>query len=147
MRSSILGIYHPGGVFHPSAINIGQFGKLTDRTEGAPVPELKGQFDGFGWLTAGKLTDRTEGSPVPEPVEGALTKPHIYTVAYASGSERSVLFPWLFLLLPSVSLLLSFPCFSVLIRGKCFCLFFLPWLRFCYFCLLNMGLFRICRGF
>ena len=40
MRSSILGIYHPGGVFHPSATNTGQFGKLTDRTEGAPVPEL-----------------------------------------------------------------------------------------------------------
>ncbi len=39
MRSSILGIYPPGGVFHPSAINIGQFGKLTDRTEGTPVPE------------------------------------------------------------------------------------------------------------
>ena len=28
------------------------------------------------------------------------------------------MFPWLFLLLPSVSLLLSFPCNSVLIRGK-----------------------------
>jgi hypothetical protein len=38
-------------------------------------------------------------SPVPELVEGALTKPQIYTVAHASGSERSVLFPWLFLLL------------------------------------------------
>ena len=34
MRSSSLGIYHPGGVFHPSATNIGQFGKLTDRTAG-----------------------------------------------------------------------------------------------------------------
>ena len=64
MRSSILGIYHPGGVFHPSATNIGQFGKLTDRTE----------------------------TQVPELVEGALTKPQIYTVAHASGSERSVLF-------------------------------------------------------
>jgi len=40
MRSSILGIYHPGGVFHPSATNTGQFDRLTDRTEGAPVPEL-----------------------------------------------------------------------------------------------------------
>jgi hypothetical protein len=39
MRSSILGIYHPGGVFHPNATNIGQFGKLTDRTENL-VPEL-----------------------------------------------------------------------------------------------------------
>ena len=38
-------------------------------------------------------------SQVPELVEGALTKPQIYTVAHASGSERSVLFPWLFLLL------------------------------------------------
>jgi hypothetical protein len=68
MRSSILGIYHPGGVFHPSATNIGQFGKLTDRTEGAPVPEL---------------------------AEGAFSEPHIYTVAHASGSESSVLFPCL----------------------------------------------------
>ena len=82
MRSSIHGIYHPGGVFRPSAINIGQFGKLTDRTEGTPVPELNGQFD--------KLTDRSKGTPVPEPVEGALTKPHIFTVAHASGSERCV---------------------------------------------------------
>ena len=42
--------------------------------------------------------------PVPEPVEGPLSKPHIYTVAYASGSESSVLFSWLMLLLilPSV---------------------------------------------
>ena len=39
------------------------------------------------------------------------------TVAYASGSECSVLFPWRFVLLLSVSLLLSFPCNSVLIRG------------------------------
>jgi len=29
-----LGIYHPGGVFHPNAINNGQFDKLTDRTAG-----------------------------------------------------------------------------------------------------------------
>ena len=35
MRSSILGIYHPGGVFHSSATNNGQFDKFTDRTEGA----------------------------------------------------------------------------------------------------------------
>jgi len=40
----------------------GQFGRLTDRTEGTPVPEFNGQF--------GRLTDRTEGTPVPEPVEG-----------------------------------------------------------------------------
>ncbi len=40
MRSSSLGIYHPGGVFHPSATYIGQFDKLTDRTEGTLVPEL-----------------------------------------------------------------------------------------------------------
>ena len=90
-----------------------QFGKLTDRTE-IPVPELNSQFD--------KLTDRSKGAPVPEPVEGALPKPYIYTVAYASGSECSVLFP----------------CFSVLIRGKssasvwssfcgkCFCLILFP---------------------
>jgi hypothetical protein len=52
MRSSILGFYPPGGVFHPSATNICQFGR-------------------FGWLTFGKLTDRTEGAPVPEPAEGA----------------------------------------------------------------------------
>ena len=40
MGSSILGIYHPGGVFRPSATNIGQFDKLTDRSKGTPVPEL-----------------------------------------------------------------------------------------------------------
>jgi hypothetical protein len=34
-------------------------------------PEFNGQFDGFGWLTPGKLTDRTEGIPVPELAEGA----------------------------------------------------------------------------
>ena len=33
--------------------------------------EFNGQFDGFGWLTAGKLTDLTEGIPVPELAEGA----------------------------------------------------------------------------
>ena len=53
------------------------------------------------------------------------------TVAHASDSERCVFLPWLLLLLilPSVSMLLSFPCFSVLIRGKffCFCFVFLPW--------------------
>ena len=64
-----------------------------------PFLELNGQF--------GKLTDRSKETPVPELVEGPLSKPHIYTVAYASGSERSVLIP----------------CNSVLIRGKC--LFFL----------------------
>ena len=36
-----------------------------------PFLELNGQFDGFGWLTAGKLTDLTEGIPVPELAEGA----------------------------------------------------------------------------
>ena len=46
-------------------------------------PDLNGQF--------GKLNDRKE-IPVPELVEGALTKPYIYTVAHASGSESSVLF-------------------------------------------------------
>jgi hypothetical protein len=64
-----------------------------------PFLELNGQF--------GKLTYRTEGTPVPEPVEGPLSKPHIYTVAYASGSESSVFLPWLFF---------------------CFCLFCFPWL-------------------
>ena len=68
MRSSILGFYHPGGVFHPSATYIGQFGKLTDPTEGAPVPE---------------------------PVEGALPKQYIYTVTNASGSESIVFLPCL----------------------------------------------------
>ena len=68
MRSSVLGIYHPGGVFHPSTINNGPFGKLTDRTEGTPVPEF---------------------------AEGAHPKQYIYTVAHASGSERCVFLPWL----------------------------------------------------
>ena len=58
-------------------------------------PEFNGQF--------GKLTDRTEGTPVPEPVEGALPKQYIYTVAHASGFESSVLFPWLILLLVLLS--------------------------------------------
>ena len=86
MRSSILGIYHPGGVFHPSATNTGQFGRITDRSKGTPAYELNGQF--------GKLTDRTEGTPVPELAEGALFKLYIYTVANASGSERCVFLPW-----------------------------------------------------
>ena len=68
-----------------------------------PVPEFNGQFDRFGWLTADKLTDPTEGAPVPEPVEGALPKQYIYTVAHASSSESSVLFPWLMLLLILIS--------------------------------------------
>ena len=50
-----------------------------------PVSELNGHFD--------KLTDRSKGTPVPEPAEGALSKPHIHTVADASGSECSVFFP------------------------------------------------------
>ena len=78
MRSSVLGIYHPGGVFHPSATNNGQFDKLTDRSKGTPVPEL---------------------------VEGALSKSYIYTVAHASGSELCVLYSvaMLLLLLPFVA--------------------------------------------
>ena len=52
-----------------------------------PVSELNGQFD--------KLTDRTEGTPVPELAEGAVPKQYIYTVAHASGSESSVLIPCL----------------------------------------------------
>ena len=85
-----------------------------------PVPEFNGQFDRFGWLTADKLTDPTEGAPVPEPVEGALPKQYIYTVAHASGSDSSVLFPWLILLIlisvffrviPWQMLLLGFPLF------------------------------------
>ena len=66
-----------------------------------PFLELNGQF--------GKLTDRTEGTPVPEPVEGALSKLYIYTVAYASGSERWVPFR-------------VFPCFSVAILPLMLCL-------------------------
>ena len=37
-------------------------------------------------------------TPVPELVEGALPKPYIYTVAYASGSERCVFWFRVFLL-------------------------------------------------
>ena len=101
MRSSILGIYPQAVSFTLAQLN-GQFGKLTDRTEGTPAYELNGQF--------GKLTDRTEGAPVPKPVEGGLPKQYIYTVAHASGSESSVLFPCLI-----------------------FCLFFFPCLCFCLF--------------
>ena len=66
MRSSILGIYHPGGVFHPSATNIGQFGKLTDHTG-----------------------EESRSLSLPK---GPFAKPYIYTVAHASGSECSVFF-------------------------------------------------------
>ena len=90
------------------------------------LAQLNGQF--------GKLTDPTEGAPVPEPVEGALPKQYIYTVAHASGSEKqcssfrfsasvfSVKFrviPWQMLVLFSVAslllLLCVFPCSSVAI--------------------------------
>jgi hypothetical protein len=97
MRSSILGFYHPGGVFRPSATNNGQFDKLTDRTEGAQAPEL---------------------------AEGALTKPYIYTVAHASGSESSVLFPWLMLLLVLPSVFFRVRPWLIF----CFWLVFFPWL-------------------
>jgi hypothetical protein len=152
LSSSIFGFYHPGGVFHPRATN-------------------NGQFDGFGWLTAGKLTDRSEGTPVPELVEGpsppwstslmrgpflafnihgfpafawndgtgAVCPPRALVTFTSRHRHLRVCGGPVFLLplliLHSVSLLLSFPCFSVLIRGKCFCLFFLPWIvfRFCLF--------------
>ena len=42
---------------------------------------------------SGQLQAYRKDFPVPEPVEGALSKPHIHTVAHASGSERSVLIP------------------------------------------------------
>ena len=90
-----------------------------------PVPEFNGQFDRFGWLTADKLTDPTEGAPVPKPVEGALPKQYIYTFAHASGSDSSVLFPWLILLL----------LISVKFRvnpWQCFCWFLFPWLVLCF---------------
>ena len=38
---------------------------------------------------------RSMTTPVPELAEGALPKQYIYTVAHASGSESSVLFPCL----------------------------------------------------
>jgi hypothetical protein len=159
-----------GGGFRPCATNNGQFDRLTDRTE-TPVPELAegapalsppraivnfAYAEFHSWHLSpggvfhpsatnicqfGKLTDRTE-NPVPELVEGALSKQYIYTVAHASGSESSVLFPCLMLLLISVSLLLSFPCifrvFSVKFRVRpwlifCFCLVLLPCLCFCLF--------------
>ena len=72
-----------------------------------PVSELNHQFD--------KLTDRSKGTPVPELAEGALTKPYIYTVAYASGSERGVLFPWLISTYSSFRV--SASVFSVFVRG------------------------------
>ena len=82
--------------------------------------ELNGQFD--------KLTDRTEGTQASELTEGALPKPYIYTVAHASGSESSVLFPWLILLL-----LLGFP--SVFFRVR-------PWLML----LLILGLISVAQS-
>jgi len=91
------------------------------------LAQLNGQF--------GKLNDPTEGAPVPEPVEGALPKQYIYTVAHASGSEKqcssfrvsasvfSVKFrviPWqmLILVLSSVASLLLLLCVaSVFVCG------------------------------
>jgi len=93
------------------------------------VPEFNGQF--------GKLTDRTEGTPVPEPVEGALPKQYFYTVAHASGSERYVFFPslifcfCLFREIPCSSVANAyssfrvFPCFSVANAYSSFRI--LPW--------------------
>ena len=52
--------------------------------------------------------------PVPELAEGALPKPFNYTVANASGSESSVLFPCLifcFVLFPFI--FREIPCSSV----------------------------------
>ena len=86
-----------------------------------------GRCPGLSYFApSGQMQAYRKDSPVPELVEGALTKPQIYTVAHASGSERSVLFPWLFLLL---LFRVSASVFSVLIRGKffCFCFVFLPW--------------------
>jgi hypothetical protein len=59
-----------------------------------------GRCPGLSYFApSGQMQAYRKDSQVPELVEGALTKPQIYTVAHASGSERSVLFPWLFLLL------------------------------------------------
>ena len=92
-----------------------------------PFPELNSQF--------GKLTDRTEGAPVPEPAEGALSKSYIYTVAKASGSELCVFLLWLFFcLFPCNSvanflLLLSLPSVKFRVRPwLCLCSLFIPWL-------------------
>jgi len=76
------------------------------------------------------LICRSMRTPVPELVEGALTKPYIYYVTYASGSESSVLFPWLMLLLllilPSVFVRVCPWLMLLLLLG-------LPsWLIFCF---------------
>ena len=93
------------------------------------LAQLNGQF--------GKLTDPTEGAPVPEPVEGALPKQYIYTVAHASGSEKQCssfrvsasVFSVKFRVLPWLILLHSLVLISVKFRV-------LPWL-YSFFLQLN----------
>ena len=69
-------------------------------------PFSQGVALGFHILPLQGKCRHTEGAQAPELAEGALTKPYIYTVAHASGSESSVLFPLLMLqlllILPSV---------------------------------------------
>ena len=82
--------------------------------------------------------------------------PQERTVAHASGSESSVLFPWLMLPLGlhSVSLLLSFPCNSVANASACsffrasasvFSVKFRvnPWLYFCLLPCFASAYFRV----
>ena len=59
-----------------------------------------GRCPGLSYFApSGQMQAYRKDFPVPEPAEGALSKSYIYTVAHASGSESSVFFPWLILLL------------------------------------------------
>jgi hypothetical protein len=57
----------------------------------------------FIFCPSGQMQAYRKDFSVPELAEGALPKQYIYTVAHASSSESSVLFPWLMLLLILIS--------------------------------------------
>ena len=144
MRSSILGIYHPGGVFHPSATNNGKFGNLTDHTGEEPRslslpkgPHRLGQlrlcggpvldfnihgFPAFAWNDGtGAVCPPAPWSPLPRA---------IVTFAYA---EVQSFFCLCLFFIPCLCLCLFrvIPCSSV---ANASAFVFFPWLIFC--CLL-----------
>jgi hypothetical protein len=59
-----------------------------------------GRCPGLSYFApSGQMQAFRKDFSVSEPVEGALPKQYIYTVAHASGSERYVFLPWLSLTL------------------------------------------------
>jgi hypothetical protein len=76
-----------------------------------------GRCPGLSHFTpSGQMQAYRKDFPVPELAEGALSEPHIYSVAHASGSEKCVCFDSVFFFFSVSSLLSSFreiPCYSV----------------------------------